>query len=1815
MGEENTSSETKHGDRDSEKESKVGKAAYLLDRTGKRRFFTMAYNKFIEALEEANDLKIQQTYAILKAKYERLCQSEDHVVEMEIAAGVTKTEAQFNTDLEVREEYLDTFETAKVLYEDHMDRNAAKDEAKEASSCESSRTSSDVKSIKHPKLALKPFDGQIKNWTSFWSRFLAIHEDTTLPDNIKFEYLIESTVAGTPPRALIDLYPPTKDNYKKAVEHLKNVYGRPDLIVDYYTRELIQLVTKQIQSNSVSLNEMYNQLEAHLKALETLKIPRATCAYFLFPWIETLLPKDVLKVWFRYKSSHQKGQGEKQQPEDDFVKQAANNLNLILDFLKEEVEGELNYDLTHQFDPTFNFNPSQKKTTSSLVNTTSLVCIFCDKTNHESPNCLKAQSMTVSEREAIVKKRRCCLGCLKVGHTIHNCKTHIKCLVCGKKHYVILCPNIQKSPSASTSKSQKSKKDNSDKIEVVPMQQTMTRTTFAHFVTTSSNVQRLASHVISATGGKRLINIFFDTCAQLSYIQVHFASNDLKLKPQGEIYLNHSLFGGVNTKTVKHLIYHVTLQDIEGTFSLTHPLLSTDTICDDAQQPLNSQVLQELAERNIPIPPKDIPVSILLGADIIGRLYTGKILQLKSGPTCMHTSLGWTIMGPNVNTNVFNTTLTNVACCRAVLPETSFWDLELLGIKDPIEVIQNADHQARILQEFNETIRVDEESRLEVRLPWKEGHPMLQSNRAMAFKRLLGTSKRLTKLGHMQAYDEIFQQWLDQGIIEIVNECEPDQVFYLPHSPVFRLNHATTKIRPVFDASATDVNGVALNKCLESGPNLIELIFTMIMQFRLKPIGIIADIAKAFMQISIQRSDRDVLRFLWWNKDQKTPIVYRHKRVVQGLTASPFLLAASLRYIFANVPSEYVETANKLKSSFYVDNLVASLDEKEVKTFKNQACAILRERQLELRAWVQSYDKSANSDEVTLLQPTITPTLGILWNFSEDSLSCHIRLPTRDLEVSEVTRRLVLSELHKIFDPLGLLAPNVLLPKIWLQQVLHFSYDQTLPVDVANKFLHWINGLSHLSLCRIPRYLMASVYSDGYSIHVFSDASDQAYAAVIFIRFETNDGVQVQFLAAKSRVAPSIKPSKRTPHRNKPNIHRLELMGTLIAVRLAQDVLKNFPVDSIINYWTDSTTALAWIKRHEPWGTFVGNRVAEIRKYSNISDWRYVPGEYNPADLPSRGCDAPVLLESKWWEGPEWLKQPPQSWPNFNPQENEQDILAEKKKSVVYVSVDLSNTSDILFSVLFKRYSNYKKVLRITAMLKRAIVNFRNRQSRITGPLTAPELVAAEIQVLQWAQLELHNDNNIKQSFQLHTDEKGLLRVQTRILRRNDNSYFREPILLPPKHIVTRYIVEDMHQSSHHAGTDMLISLIRQRFWVPQSRRTVRSIIRKCIRCLRFKAKALEAPYAPLPLDRVKDADVFEVTGVDLAGPIHLRTTDDSEPKGWIVLFTCAIYRAIHLELITSISTEAFIPAITRFINRRGRPDTIYSDKGTNFVGTVNHLDSIDWDTVVAFATNKQITWKFNPPTAAWWGGWWERIIRTLKDLLKRSLSHAYLSYQEMETVLTGCEAVINARPLTYISDDPENLVPLTPSIFLQNITEISTTDLDTLTDRFFSNRAKYVLETRVKLKQRFRDEYLALLKQKHQKQGSKFNVGDIVLIGSDNKKRQDWPIGKIIEIIPGKDTFGRVAKVKTQTGDLLRPIQRLYPLEITAQVENCDEPPAVEQDTSSDLRQKSGKKVSKPKILNPDTLDKSVPEIKQSRSGRVIKAKQIMDLYVNSKV
>lgn len=309
----------------------------------------------------------------------------------------------------------------------------------------------------------------------------------------------------------------------------------------------------------------------------------------------------------------------------------------------------------------------------------------------------------------------------------------------------------------------------------------------------------------------------------------------------------------------------------------------------------------------------------------------------------------------------------------------------------------------------------------------------------------------------------------------------------------------------------------------------------------------------------------------------------------------------------------------------------------------------------------------------------------------------------------------------------------------------------------------------------------------------------------------------------------------------------------------------------------------------------------------------------------------------------------------------------------------------------------------------------------------------------------------------------------------------------------------------------------------------------------------------------------FQTTGVDLAGPVSIK----GGQKAWIVLFTCGMYRGIRLDVVNSLRT--------------------------NLVGAKNLLDELDWNVVLEKSEVKRIRWILNCASAPWQGGWFERLIRTTKDLLRKMIGKAKLTYDEMRTCLSGVEQVVNDRPLTAVTQDAEDLRPLTPSMFLRDL-PLSFPEGEEITGALLSEGYEKMQQLKVSLQARFRKEYLGFLSSRNLGPGSKLPpVGSLVLVGDTNKKRFQWPLGRILEYIKGKDGIPRNCKIKVSTGILTRPVQRIHPLELYGEDVKVEEVKSVQEQSKTGSVSEAEQFDSEENAVVPD-------EAPRTKSGRAVK-------------
>ncbi|XP_055012690.1 uncharacterized protein LOC129409784 [Boleophthalmus pectinirostris] len=794
--------------------------------------------------------------------------------------------------------------------------------------------------------------------------------------------------------------------------------------------------------------------------------------------------------------------------------------------------------------------------------------------------------------------------------------------------------------------------------------------------------------------------------------------------------------------------------------------------------------------------------------------------------------------------------------------------------------------------------------------------------------------------------------------------------------------------------------------------------------------------------------------------------------------------------------------------------------------------------------------------------------LGVDWCIESDSFKFRILVKSMPL-----TRRGILSVVSSIYDPLGFLSPFILLAKIIVQNLcrMKLAWDDEIPEDIANRWVGWLSDLSQFSSFSIRRCFKPEGFGPVVSaqLHHFSDASEKGYGVVTYLRIENSHGrVHCSFLLGKSRVKP-LKPV---------TVPRLELTAATIAVKMDKLLRRELQMDlkdSVL--WTDSTTVLRYIDNYGArFKTFVANRVSTIRENTRPAQWRYVSTVSNPADHASRGMNAEYFMKCQSWiEGPDFLAKNESQWPvlsEFSREISEDDAEVKHMTSTNVIKA-VDSSTDPLFK-LTHYYSNWHSLRKAVAWMLRLKELLRSLcerrkmfesqaqpsqdvktktvekhmqkwRSSLKGTyLTVKDIRRAEAAIIQFCQSQtfheelcaLQKGEKIKRSSSIvKLDpflQDGVLRVGGRLHHAALPEHTRHPAILTKDHHVTTLIIRNAHEEIGHGGRNHTLAQLRQKVWICKGNAAVRSVLSKCVKCLKSQAAVSEQKMANLPPDRLlPDHPPFTNVGVDYFGPFEAKR-GRARVKRYGVIFTCLTVRAIHIEIAHSLDTDSCINAVRRFIARRGQVEVMRSDNGTNLVAAEHEICQAmkEWNQsqISDALLQRGVTWIFNPPAGSHHGGIWERQIRTVRKILTSLLKLQSLDDECLHTVMCEAEAVINGRPLTKSSDDVDDLEPLTPNHLLL------LKGKPALPPGMFHKEDLYS-------KRRWR-EYLPLLQERQKWLEKKRNVkeGDIVLIVDERAPRGSWLMGKVEKTIPDAQGFVRRVLVKTKTNTLERPIDKL---------------------------------------------------------------------------
>lgn len=1617
--------------------------------------------------------------------------------------------------------------------------------------CNSSRKTN----ANYPQINIPYFSGNYQEWTSFKSLFISLVINNESFDDVHKLHYLKAYLKGEPEQ-LVRHVAIEEGNFNRCWEIINERYNDKKWMCYNILKRFMSQRNLTTESGT-GLKDLVDTTNECLASLESLGVKINSWDVIVIHIINLKLDPETRRQWEFHVTA----------------KTTSNELptyHLFESFLKERFSAINRLDSkTHSNNKPNVSNVTTKMKTLHIAHKhiqNTKYCAFC-KNDHRINQCTNFHKSSVEVRRKFVLDNKLCFNCLGGNHSAKECHSKIKCRVCKRAHNSLLHPQSENAHNEADENVASSSETSVQVVSCVASSKiTLQRVLLA------TALVRAASR----SGENVILRALIDQGSQASFVTestVQYLGLK-KVSASGQI----TGLGGGSTVISKAVVDILLRSLYEPNFTITVRAHVINKRITSFLPSKKVEVLQwdELQNLNLADPEYHTPnrIDILLGAEVHAQIIQDGIKKGPFGaPLAQSTNFGWIISGVVNDSASPSSQLQTFYCYDHTGDDTDllkkFWELET-DIPMPKQQLLTEEEQY-CEEHFQQTTTRDAEGRYIVRLPFKNENPQVKSSREIAEKRLKSLENRLnTNINLKMKYTEVIEEYIGLKHIEVIpeNEINRENAIYLPHHAVIKEDKTTTKVRVVFDASCKGKNNLSLNNQLLVGPTIQPELRHIIMQWRMAPICLSADIVKMYRQVKTDERDNDYQRILWRKNSNENIQHYRLTRVTFGTASAPYLAVKALQQVARDHNDEYPVAAQNTLNNFYVDDLMTGVQSvPEGIVVFTEMNELLKKAGFELQKWNtnnndlmeimkgKGMDKvGAKGRDMEIKEDELMKIMGLTFNRTEDNFRFVVNLPTL---LEPVTKRKILSDIARLYDPLGWVAPSLILAKILIQKLwlAGIGWDEAVPDKLLNEWVTYRGDQIKLCEIRIPRWVSTSNSDRIVELHGFCDASKSAFAAAVYIRTVGSEGkINVSLFTAKTRVAPVKQVS----------IPRLELCGAVLLTKLLTEVATILNIKKQnLHAWTDSTVVLSWLNKHpSKWSVFVANRVAEILTYLEPQHWSHVSTKHNPADCASRGLRPSELLNNcMWFYGPEFLS-------------NETIIYSKPKSIEIELEAIKTHCTTLDDNNLINRFSSLTKARRVMAYCMRFINNLKKTTNKImTTYLNTTELNGALNLCIRNCQSNSFSEDikKIKKKRDLprnskiwsltpFIDEQGILRVGGRLNQTNLLTFNRKhPILLSKQCHLAKLIIDDAHKHTLHGGPQVTLNYIQTRYWIIGAKQLVKAHYRNCVICVKNAAITKSPLRGQLPPARITPSRAFSNSGVDYAGPIQIRTSKGrghKSHKGYIALFICMATRAIHLEVVSDLTSEGFLQAFKRFVARRGHCSHLWSDNGTNFIGASTELKKLCiaeqkqmMAEVAEALANNQCEWHFIPPHSPNFGGLWEAGVKSVKYHLKRVVGNSTLTYEEMSTVLTQIEACLNSRPLSAVLEDSDKLTVLTPGHFLIGEAILTVPDQNFFTENVSSLR-RWQHSQRVfqSFWRQWSQEYLTKFLQHYGLKPTNIQqpkVGDIVVIKEDNMPPSRWLYGRVIAVHPGSDQIVRVVTLKTKSGLIKRPTCKLCILPI----------------------------------------------------------------------
>ncbi|XP_075163335.1 uncharacterized protein LOC142235969 [Haematobia irritans] len=1617
-----------------------------------------------------------------------------------------------------------------------------------------------------PPIELSVFQGDYKSWPTFRDLFtaLCIHNSKLSPIE-KLFYLSQKTKGEA--HDIVSKSPLTNDGFKSAWSNLCARFENKRVLINGQLKTLFNLPCIHTESSG-ALKKLQRDINSCIDTLKLYKVDiKSWNPIFIF-LCSNCLPDVTLTLWEQTISD--KTNIPEWSELDNFLTSRYRTLESVTE-LKGSSEGK-----TGKHKTSSNSKPSSNKVNffqTKVVN--KIECQLCPKEFHLIRKCPRFIKMDPTQRLTEIKRNNLCINCFAGSHSLKNCKSMKTCAKCNRRHHTLL-----------HRESETQRQPTDDSFPKHGNSSTLAQPSTSHFISSNSPNGVIQSCFASSSSGILLgtavVNILhqgeiyraralLDTGSEGSFISEKL-SNLLKLPVRRTSAMISGLNNSISASVQKECCF-VLVSDTVADFEIAVSALVVPHLSNNLpSRTISTEAFSNLPQLQLADPRfyESAKIDILLGADVLPSVMLSRNQHRICGSLmAQETVFGWILTGPVAGreSSCFTTCVSYF--CEVSLDRqiSRFWEVE--NVPQKRFPSQNDKYCDEL---YSKTTRRTPDGRYVVLLPFKESYPeemILGSSRKSALAQFFRNEARLLRNPDLKhEYDKSLEEYITlehMSPIDCPDPLNAQSNYYLPHHAVVKPERTTTKVRVVFNASCPTSNGLSLNDVLHTGPVLQNDLTLLILRWRFYQFVLNGDIQKMYRQILVHQSHTPFQRILFRKTPNEQIQDFELKTVTFGLNCAPYLAIRTMIQLANDVQDKYPLASQILRSYMYVDDaLFGAHSIQKVIDARNQLIDALASAGFSIRKWISNRksileglpaDSLLYADFLEFEDRSSAKTLGIRWNALSDAFYF---TPITFSEDPSYTKREVLSQISKLFDPAGWLSPIVIVAKILMQRIWmeRTDWDSVISPDSLVIWKTFQNNYPFIEKIRIPRWINFSPEGE-VEFHGFSDASEKAYSAAIYIRVTYPNAVDTRLVTSKTKVAPLKTLS----------IPRLELCGATLLAEMFDHLIPNFDVQNYTIFcWTDSSIVLSWLSKPPCcWSTFVANRVSKITQVVESSRWFHVDSRHNPADIASRGYSPQELLKCKlWWEGPNWLSKPSKDWPKFSKETIDETQL--EKKSLRVHFLYFQDFHDIL-----DRFSSFSRALRVVSYIYRFYFathpKLRSNYKRDSLSISTAEILFVRKQLISTTQkayypneyMSLHSKKSIPSSSPLlclnpFMDPEGIMRVCGRLESSPGLSYQeRHPIIIPYNCQYSRLVVEFTHQICLHGGNQLVLRLVRMQYWIPKVQNLIKSIIHKCKPCILYKRKCQKQLMAALPPERCELSRPFAHTGLDFAGPFEIKSYAGRccrISKGYVCLFVCFATKAIHLEATSDLSTSTFLAAFNRFVSRRGCPLHLHSDNGTTFVGASKILAKEFIQTsrqaVTSHYAHQNITWHFIPPGAPHMGGLWEAGVKSFKLHFKKTAGIHKYTFEEFQTLLSKIEACLNSRPISPNSQNPSDLAALTPGHFLIGCPilvplepEISQSSIS-IQNRWQKLRALYQ-----HFCSRWKSEYLKELQKRYKwkKPDTNLQKDMLVVISEENLPPNSWRLGRISRIHHGNDQRVRVADIKTERGIVTRPITKLVVL------------------------------------------------------------------------